>query len=229
MGLKDTTTPITGDSTKLSIVGGKFTLRVEEGTKDAIERKLTKGKNEGQTVWELKYPALSGTIINAVIRDNEFGGDAEITMRDYKTNDDFTIQFPLESRYLFDLIKRLPNINLNEDVSLEMHENTKKKTRTGNPVYNLHVVQDSKHLRDFYVEWKKDEQGNNVCHNLHGMPDAVEGRKGWNFDAQEEWLLERMEEWNTLLGEPAPLFEPEESVDELLEEEGFVEEEEIPF
>jgi len=189
MGLNDNITPTGVAGTSLTIVGGKFTLRVEEGTEGAVPRNLTKGKNEGMEVWEMKYSALSGHLVGGRITTGEYPG-VDIDIIDYKANDSFTVNFPLDSRYLYDLIKRLPNIDTSGEVNIEVVEG-KKKTRQGNPTYNLHVAQGGKVLYDYYTEWKKDASGKPIPALLHGMPEPVNGPKGWSFEAQENWLLER--------------------------------------
>ena len=193
MALSNTTTNISSFGTTLTIVGGKFTMRVEKGTPGAEPRTLTKGKNEGMEVWELKYKSLSGFLVGAEIVKGEYPG-AEIRIADFRANDSYTIQFPLDSRYLYTFIKALPNIDTRKEVSLEIVQG-KKKTKQGNPTYRLHVVQDGKLVKDYYTEWKKDASGKNVCHCINGMPDAEHTVRGWNFQRQEDWLLERFEEF----------------------------------
>lgn len=204
MGLSNETTEvITG--TKLNIVGGKFTLRVNEGTEGAESRELTKGKNEGKTVWELKYSTLKANLVGGTIADGEYPG-VDINLFDTMNGDSYTINFPLDSRYLYDFIKRLPMVDTSKEIDLQIHEG-KKKTRTGNPTYNLFVFQDDKPIKDYYVEWKKDAEGKNKATMLHGMPDAEKGIKGWSFEKQEEFLLGKFEEFfNTFTpSEQAPV------------------------
>lgn len=195
MGLHNNITPNTGGGSKLTIVGGKFTLRVDEGTPGANPRVLTKGKNEGKTVYEMKYPCLSGYIAGGRIVEGEYPG-VDIDIIDYAANDSYTISFPLDSRYLFDFIRRLPNIDTSKEVSLELVEG-KKKTRTGNPTYNLHVVQFGKQLYDYYTEWKSGADGKPFAEHLHGIPAPTKGVKGWDFRDVEEFLLERFNEFFT--------------------------------
>ena len=190
MGLNNNTTS-GGLSSKLTIVGGRFVLRGEEGTEGAESRDLTKVKNQGKTVWELKYKSLFGYITSGIITDGEYPG-VDIMVED--GGDSYELNFPLDSRYLFDMIKRLPNMDMSKPVNIEVVEG-KKKTRTGNPTYKLHLVQDGHQIHDYYIEWKKDSQGNNIHELLHGIPDAVEGRKGWSFEAQEDFLLCKFEEF----------------------------------
>ena len=187
--LSDKTTNVSSGSTKLTIVGGKWTLRVPEGTPGAIGRELTKGKNEGQTVYEMKYQSLSGCIVSGELVESEVGLNAEIGIADFKANDSYTISLPAESRYLKELIKRPPNIDAKEEVSLELVEHPKKKTKVGGPVYNLHVVQGGKLVADHFTEWKTGEDNKQFPVLLHGMPDAVHTRTGWDFKAQDEFLF----------------------------------------
>ena len=208
MGLKTEATVVSSNSTKLTIIGDSFRLRVDAGTPDAIARTLTKGKNEGKEIHELHYPAIEGFIVSGVITQSEYPS-AEMTLVDGE--DSYTLQFPLESRKLFDLIKRLPNINTDRMVEIALVE-SKKKSKTGNPMYNLQVTQDGKPVYDHYTKWSQDEAGKNVCTCLHGMPEAVHGRKGWSFDDQEEFLLVQFEDqFDTL--KVAKVFEAEEDDD----------------
>ena len=193
MALSNTTTNVSSFGTTLNIVGGKFTMRVEKGTDGAESRTLTKGKNEGMEVWELKYKALSGFIVGAEITEGQYPS-AEIRIADFRANDFYTIRLPLESRYLYTFIKALPNIDTSSEVSLEIVQG-KKKTKQGNPTYNLHVVQNGKLVKDYYTEWKKESSGKPICSCINGMPDAEHTVRGWNFQRQEDWLLERFDEF----------------------------------
>ena len=191
MGLNTHTTNIAGVDSSLSIVGGKFTLRVSEGTDGAVSRKLTKGKNEGMEVWELKYPSISGLFISGAITSGEYPG-VDITIGD--DLESYTINFPLDSRYLYSFIKALPNVDTSREITIEILEG-KRKTRQGNPTYYLRVVQDGKVVPDYYTEWKKDASGKNIPVMLHGMPEAEDTPRGISFMRQENWLLERLKEF----------------------------------
>lgn len=200
MGLSDKTTEQAG--TKLTIVGGKFTIRVQEGTEGAESRTLTKGKNEGKEVWELKYAALTDMyMIGGAITTGEYPG-ADIQLRDASTGDDVTVSFPLDSRYLFDFIRALPVADTSKPLNLEMHEG-KKKTRTGGPTYNLKIAQNGRLLNDYYVEWKKDAQGKNVAVPLHGIPEPKNGPRGWDFRDVEDFLILELEKMLEDYSEPA--------------------------
>ena len=192
MGLSNNTTEQLG--TKLSIVGGRFTLRVAENTAGAEPRTLTKGKNEGKEVWEMRYLSLEDVVlVGGKIVESEYPG-VDVMLRDNQTDEDVTINLPLESRYLFDFIRHLPNLDEHSPFNVEMHE-SKKKTKQGDTMYNLRLVQFGTILPDYYVNWSKDEDGKNVATPLHGIPEPKHGIKGWDFRDVEEFLLEQFREF----------------------------------
>ena len=208
MGLSNTITPVQGGGHKISIVGGKWTLRVAEGTPGAESRKLTKGKNAGQQVYELKYSAIEGFIQSGRLTENEFIGlEAEVSLADGRDN--YDISLPAESRYLKEFIKRLPNINPAETVRMELVLNPKRKTRTGGDCFNLHVLQNGRMVDDFYTDWKRGADGKPVATLKHGMPEAVKTRTGWDFKAQDEFLFDKFEEFFAVLNPEFPS-EPDE-------------------
>ena len=188
MGLNNNTTEQAG--TKLSIVGGEFTIRVQQGTEGSVSRILTKGKNEGKEVWELRYKSLSNVrLIHGLYIESEYPG-IDVIFRDADSGEDYTVNFPLDSGYLYDFIRGLPNIDTSKPFNVEMHE-SKKKTKDGNPKYNLRVAQHGKLLSDYYVEWKKDAQGKNIPTQLHGIPSPTKDARGWNWRPVEDFLLEQ--------------------------------------
>ena len=195
MSLDNRTTETDSYGTTLAIVGGKWTLRCAEDTPGAIERALTKGENEGKIVHELKYASLSGHLAGGRIVSGNYGKTAEIDLIDYKTEDRYTVGMSLDSRYLFDFIKRLPNLDTSREIRLELVEHKTKRTKKGTPVHNLHAVQNERMVSDFYIEWKREPGEKAVPTLLHGLPEPIEGIKGWNFDSQEEFLLVKFEEY----------------------------------
>ena len=200
MGLGNTTTENEFFGTNLSIVGGKFTLRVEEGTDGAESRLLTKGKNEGKEVWELKYKTLEGKVISGILEENDMIGLQAIVMIIDDEGENYEIKIPAESRYLKEMIKRLPNVDSTSTVKIELVQHKTKRTKTGGPVFNLHVVQNGRVLSDHFTKWNNQKPT-----AINGMPEAVEGRAGWDFKAQDEFLFEQFDKFFANVNEqPAP-------------------------
>ena len=197
MGLSDK--QFTQSNNSLSIIGGKFTKRVQEGTIGAISRKITKGKHEGETIYEVGYPTLSGFLASGNLVDNEqIGMQAVIILKDADGEYELSFSAGVKemSQHLKAIIRSLPNIDPSKETFFSIKENPKKKTRTGNPVFNLGVYQDGHRVKDFYTEWHKNEKGENVCTNLNGLPDAEKLRDGtYDYRDQNEFLLMRFEEY----------------------------------
>ena len=219
MGLRENITNISGGGNGfITIVHGQFTQRVEEGTKGAISRELTKGKNEGTTVWELHFPALSGMLMGVDISESKFGGqDGTITLKDFKTGETFSIQTGADNGKFTDFLKCLPNIDTNKEVVLEMRPKKGGKVDTnGNPITDMKVVQDGRIVPNYYQEWDNTDR-QYVC--INGMPDWEKTPKGWNHDDQDFFLWDRCAEWQETFIPPIsdPDFRREESPAEEME------------
>ena len=195
MGLRQNITDISGgNSDIITIVGGKFTQRVEQGTKGAECRNLTQGKNEGKEVWELHFPALSGMLISVEITESNFGGcDGTITLHDFKTDERFSIQTSADNGKFTDFLKCIPNIDTSKELVLEMHPKKGGKVDSnGNPITDLKVVQGGRVVPNYYQEWDNQAQKYNC---INGMPDWEKTPKGWNHDEQDYFLWEKCNEF----------------------------------
>ncbi len=232
MGLQQEIKSIEGNyGSTITIVGGKFTLRVEEGTKGAVPRKLTKGKNEGKEVWELHYPALSGMLVSVEVADSNFGGkDGTITLKDFKTGETFSIQTAADNGAFTNFLKSLPNIDTQKEVWLQMQpKKNGKLDANGNPLTDLRVLQDDHVVPNFYQEYDKQER---KYVSINGMPDWEKTPKGWNHDEQDYFLWEKLEEFNETFVAPTedPDFAPtlEEDVRQAVAEQSTPERPQIP-
>lgn len=170
-----------------SVVHGKWTKRVEAGTIGAVQRINKKG-NE---VFELGFTTLSGHLVGGVLEQSDFGWSAKITLHDRKDGEDYIIGLPIDSKYLMDIIKRLPVVDSAQELILSLAASKKKVTKTGAPVYNLYVKQGSKNLDDQYMKWSTKPDGSHSVQYLLGLPepevDEITGGK--DYKKQERWLL----------------------------------------
>ena len=181
-------------SDTITLVGGQFTQRVEEGTPHAEPRALTKGKNEGKEVWELHFPALSGMLMNAEITESNFGGqDGTITLKDFKTGESFQITVAADNGMFTNFIKCLPNIDPTKEVWLQMQPKKNGKCDTnGHPLTDLRVFQDDRIVTNFYQEYDKQER---KYKTVNEMPEWENTPKGWNHDDQDYFLWEKCQEF----------------------------------
>lgn len=108
----------------LSIVGGKFAKRVNEGTEGAIEREI-EYENKKRMVWEIHYSSLEAMIDSVELKEGEkFGDQLQINMS--YVDDRFTVTLPLQSREGKAFMMCLPNLKLKEVVTLQPYNYTRK-------------------------------------------------------------------------------------------------------
>lgn len=162
----------------ITVVGGKWTLRVPEETEGAAKR-TNKAGNE---VWEKQFSKVDGFLYSCAFLDGEFGQTVNLTLYDEKENQHYVVGFGITDRLLMDFIKMLPNISPDHRVALCLAPDKEKKTKSGKPVTNLFI-----------------RQGPNVCKWAYtkdhpdGMPKGEQTRTGWDFRKQEDWLLDKLE------------------------------------
>jgi len=227
MSLSNEVTQFNSNAQIITIVKGKFTLRCDENTEGAEPRELTKGDNKGKEVWELRYNSLTAKIKGGSLKTGDFGLNSYLEMEDPDSGDAYTVQLGSNSDTFRAFAQRLPNINLDEIVSIELVD-SKKKGENGTPYKNLQVVQNGDKIADKFTEWKSVD-GKNVRTNLYGMP-AWENKRGtWSRDAQNEFLYDVFEKVFSgkelgLDDEPTPV-EPEEPNGAPLEDGG----DELPY
>jgi hypothetical protein len=163
----------------VTIVGGKWTLRVPEGTPGAVVRVLEKGPNAGKEIHELYYDHIDGELVGGIIKQGQFGTDICIDLKDGET---YTVQIPMESQYFSQFAKMVPNIDPTKPLYLGLGYD---KERGKNFLYGK---QNGETVHSAYT---KD--------NPNGMPPPVEkmvkGVKKWDFEAQENFLYEVVTEF----------------------------------
>ncbi len=190
MGLRNTSSR----STIVSIIGGKFTVRLADDSDDpnAVERELEKGPNKGKVVKELKYTALDGLITGARIHSGDYGDDLLLDMTD--EGDEFTLQVPVESMYFGQIAKRMPNIDASLPILFGMGYDKERQT----PFLFIKQNGESVHMKFTKAE-------------PHDMPQPtkrkVQGKDKWDFTEQDNFLYEIACSWiyelnDTLAGVP---------------------------
>jgi hypothetical protein len=208
MGLTTETKSVQQFGDQISLRGGQFTLAVEEGTEDAIERKITSGKREGEIVHELKYPTVYGMLMDVGLEDAPRGGkQGSIALKDFKTDETFNISVFGDSGMFTDFIKHLPNIDTSKQVWLQMEPKKGGAVDSnGNPLTNLKVLQDCEDgkkgnlVPDYYSEYDHEKDNprtgkKGAYVTLHDMPEWEHNAKGWNHDDQDFYLWEKLEEF----------------------------------
>lgn len=116
----------TNDKKYLSIVDGSIREKVAEGTPNAIRREWEAGGEKG-VKFELIYKQITGRIVGVEFYDGESGGRKfrNLNLR-FEEIDGKTpiLSVGLSTRYATDLLKKLPNIDLKEEVLLRPYSFT---------------------------------------------------------------------------------------------------------
>lgn len=157
-----------------TILNGKFCIRVEQGTPGAVQRVNKVGK----TVYEIFHDSFTGKLINIRTRDGEYGKSWEFDFRD--TGEVYTLQLSYSNSYATNILKMLPNIDLNKEMKLQPAQ----KIEDGKTKSSLFISQDGKTLKHAFT---KD--------NPNGLPAmeqvTIKGQPVWD-DSKRLVFLEEM-------------------------------------
>ncbi len=155
----------------ITILAGKFSVRVAEGTKGAVARVNKLGK----TVHEVQYDSFTGKLVNIRTRDGSYGKSWEFDFKD--GGEVYTLQLSYSNSYATNILKMLPNV----DLSKEMKVQPSQKIEDGKTKSSLFISQDGKTLKHAYT---KD--------NPNGLPPMVQvtikGQQVWDDSARLEFL-----------------------------------------
>jgi hypothetical protein len=157
-----------------SILNGKFSVRVQEGTPGAVSRVNKLGKQ----VWEIFHDSFTGKLVNIRVRDGEYGKSWNFDFKD--GGEIYTLQLPYSNSSAVNLLKILPNADLAKEMkvqpSMKIEDNVKKTS--------IFVSQDGVTLKHAFT---KD--------NPNGMPDlkkvVVSGKEVWD-DTDRLAFLQKM-------------------------------------
>lgn len=171
-----------GRQTFVTIVGGKFTIRLADGddNPNAVERTLEKGPNAGKVVRELQFTHLDGVITGGEMHTSDFGTDFTLFMED--DGEAFKLQIPLDSQFFGQVAKRLPNLDPTLKVLFGLGWDKERQRNF------LYIKQGEASI---HMNYTKD--------NPNGMPPpikkSVKGQEKWDFEDQENFLYEVAVDW----------------------------------
>ncbi len=187
----------------ITILGGKFCVRVDANTPGAKERTNKVGKQ----VHEVFYDSFTGKLINIRTKDSAYGKNWEF---DFKDNDEiYTLQLSYSNSYATNILKMLPNV----DLTKEMKVQPAQKVEDGKTKSSLFISQDGVTLKHAYT---KD--------NPRGLPPMVlvkvKGQDVWD-DSDRLAFLEAMVKSDILPKLPKDAAAPAAKSDAVAEDDGF--------
>ena len=155
----------------ITILGGKFCQRVQEGEPGAV----TRVNKLGKTVHERFYDSFTGKLVSIKVQDGTYGKTWNFGFKDKE--DLYTLQLSYSNSFATAFLKMLPNI----DLSKEMKVSPSVKEVEGKNRSTLFVNQDGVAIKHAYT---KD--------NPNGMPDmeqiTVKGVPVWDDTKRIEFL-----------------------------------------
>ena len=163
-----------GDKTFVTIVGGKWTIRVPEGTAGAVSR-INKKEVE---VHELQYSYVDGMIVDGRMKSGEYGTTLELDLED--DGKVYNVQIPVPAAggigdYFMSFGKCAPKLDATQKLFLGLGYDKDRQQpflylkQGGETVHAAFT----KEAPDGMPQWEKKE---------------VMGKAVWNADAQNEFL-----------------------------------------
>jgi hypothetical protein len=186
----------TKSSTYLTVVGGKISQRVPEGTEGAVSRTLKNGPNEGSDVYELQYGSVTGKISGGSVESGDYGDQISINLEDGKES--YIVKLPWNSKLRDAFVKRIPNIEVSQEIELVCFPDKQDKS----PV--MLIKQNGGFVKFAYT---KD--------NPNGLPapnkKVVRGKEEWDWSEPETFLWDVASSFfEQFEGNSKPAFQEEE-------------------
>lgn len=155
----------------ITILNGKFTIRVNENTEGAIARINKLGKQ----VFELYYDRFTGILKNIKTTDGEYG-KSWVFVFDVD-GETFSLQLSYSNSFATAFLKMLPNIDLSKPMTLT----PSVKEVDGKNKSSLFINQDGVAIKHAYT-----------MENPNGLPDMeqikIKGQLQWDDTKRLEFL-----------------------------------------
>lgn len=155
----------------ITILGGRFCIRVPEGTTDAV----TRVNKVGKTVHEKFYDNFTGKLVGIKTQDGEYGKSWIFSFKDKE--EVYHLQLSYSNSFATALLKMLPNV----DLSKEMKVSPSVKEVDGKNKSSLFINQGGDTIKHAYT---KDHP--------NGMPEMVQktvkGQLVWDDTDRIEFL-----------------------------------------
>lgn len=159
----------------VSIVGGRFCIRVPEGTAGAETRVNKLGKQ----VTEKYYDNFTGKLVGIRVTDGNYGKQWEFSFQD--SGEIYKLQLGYTNSFAKNIIKMLPNVDLSKEMKVSPQT---KVEADGTKKSSIFINQDGKAIKHAFT---KD--------NPNGLPPmtqvTVKGTLVWD-DTDQMIFLEKM-------------------------------------
>ena len=126
-----------------TILGGKFAIRVQEGTPGSVMRVNKVGKE----VHEIYHDSFTGKLVGVRVKeDRGYGKQWEFDFQDQGKM--YTLQLSYSNSFSTNILKMLPNVDLNKEMKVQPTQ----KMEDGKPKSSLFISQDGVTLKHAYTK-----------------------------------------------------------------------------
>jgi hypothetical protein len=149
------------------ISDGSIRVRVDENTPGAVKREFETPKGEKGEKWEKVYQSLSGLINSLEIKDTDYGQVINLEV------DGIVLSLNSDGSYAQDLMKKLPNVNLDEPLEITPYSFTGD---SGRPMRGITIMQGGNKIKSHF--WDDENQT-----SINGIPTvSKEESQGYKKD-----------------------------------------------
>jgi hypothetical protein len=147
-----------------------FVIPSDESNPEAVKRDYETRDGQKGSKWELQYEGLSGRIEGLTFDKGNFGERLKVLLVD--VDERMEIQIPVKSDYFVDFAKRLPNVDLSQEVELKPFSIEKEPNAQGKVYTDQYLV--------IYQNGEKVD-------NYFYKPSGVKGQKGTTLNGFPEY------------------------------------------
>ena len=154
---------------------------LELDVEDIVERKKTKGKNEGQVVYYYILDDVAGLLTNINIAEKDWGDLVELEFTDVDEKFKLTLG-NVDARLAKDFIRRVGNLDLDKEVVFGLWNFTAEESDNGKPRSGVKMYQDDTKV-EYFISWDD-------------MPEPEKKQKGrktvWDFSEQDTFFYNEL-------------------------------------
>lgn len=140
----------------LHVIDASLRMTVSEGTPNAVKRTYKTSDGKEGSKWELVFDSLTGQITDLDVFDGDYGKVLHVTVTD---GEDYVLTLPVRSDFGMDFMKKLPNVDMTQDVVLIPYSFTPENGNRA--IKGITVLQNKVKVQNFFydVENKKALNG----------------------------------------------------------------------
>jgi len=162
------------------LADGKFHQTVDEGTEGAVIRKYKDKDDVEQSKTELVFDEVSGVITKISFEEGDYGKSLQIEL-----DNEGIVSLNTASNFGEDVMKKLPNINLKQEVRLVPYS----FEETGKSRKGITIYQNEEKVQNHYYNTETSEV-------INGMPDFEGDKKD-----KDDWKIYFMKARKFLMSE----------------------------